>query len=139
MQYHAGNSLIIWAKVSQLLWLTARKNVAIVVGNHSYAQSNAMTVISHWHVNIDFAAAFTLVVSYLQDGKTALYYASQHGQDDVVALLLDKGAKVNQVEHCNVATRIKFIASHLDLYIDWIASLFIKKITVTLCSYITGN
>ena len=44
----------------------------------------------------------TLDVSLLQDGFTALYFASGEGHQEVVGLLLKNGALVNKVQHCNV-------------------------------------
>ena len=38
----------------------------------------------------------------LQTGTTALYFASSGGHIDIMKLLLNSGAQVNKVQHCNV-------------------------------------
>ena len=77
----------------------------------------------------------TLDVSLLQDGFTALYYASRYGHTDVVTLLLDQGADVNKVQHCNVSMQ----CSTTSQATMWIASSFLKMMNVTLnCSHSTG-
>ena len=45
-----------------------------------------------------------LYMSLLQDGLTALYFASQQNHLEVVKFLLESGAQVNKVQHCNVQT-----------------------------------
>ena len=38
-----------------------------------------------------------LIVHFIQNGETALYHASKTGQSQVVQLLIEKGANVNEV------------------------------------------
>ena len=38
-----------------------------------------------------------LIVHFMQNGETALYHASKTGQSQVVQLLIEKGANVNEV------------------------------------------
>jgi len=38
-----------------------------------------------------------LTVYFIQNGETALYHASKTGQSQVVQLLIEKGANVNEV------------------------------------------
>ena len=45
-----------------------------------------------------------MVTSLMQNGKTALAYASDNGHVAAVHVLLDKGALINEVQHCNVNT-----------------------------------
>ena len=44
----------------------------------------------------------TLYLSLLQDGTTALYFSSKNNHVEIVKLLLNSGAQVNKVQHCNV-------------------------------------
>ena len=46
--------------------------------------------------------SLTSLVCLLQPGLTALYYASGKGNIQVVKFLLENGALVNKVQHCNV-------------------------------------
>ena len=39
---------------------------------------------------------------FIQNGETPLAYASGNGQVEAVHLLLDKGALINEVQHCDV-------------------------------------
>ena len=74
-------------------------------------------------------------MSLLQGGKTALYFACGDDHTDVVNLLLDKGADVNKVQHCNVSMQ----CSTTSQATMWIASSFLKMMNVTLnCSHSTG-
>ena len=41
-------------------------------------------------------------LTLLQHGRTALYYASGKGNIEVVKFLLENGALVNKVQHCNL-------------------------------------
>ena len=41
-------------------------------------------------------------LTLLQHGRTALYYASGEGNIEVIKFLLENGALVNKVQHCNV-------------------------------------
>ena len=50
----------------------------------------------------DWWICLTLYVSLLQDGLTALYFASFKNHLDVVKFLLQRGAQVNKVQHCNL-------------------------------------
>ena len=44
----------------------------------------------------------TLYVSLLQDGTTALYFASSNNHLELVKFLVESGAQVNKVQHCIV-------------------------------------
>ena len=44
----------------------------------------------------------SIAMTLLQDGATALNFASKHNHPEVVKLLLESGAQVNKVQHCNV-------------------------------------
>ena len=39
---------------------------------------------------------------FIQRGETPLAYASNNGHVEAVHLLLDKGALINEVQHCDV-------------------------------------
>ena len=39
---------------------------------------------------------------FIQNGETPLAYASRHGHVEAVHLLLDEGALINEVQHCDV-------------------------------------
>ena len=39
---------------------------------------------------------------FIQNGETPLAYASNDGHVEAVHLLLDKGALINEVQHCDV-------------------------------------
>ena len=54
-----------------------------------------MRVCGAFAVRTTLLVCLTLDVSLMQQGITALYIASQHGENDIVQLLLDNGASVD--------------------------------------------
>ena len=46
-----------------------------------------------------FDSPYPVCVSLLQQGNTALYYACAQGHENIVNLLLEKGANINKVQH----------------------------------------
>ena len=61
-------------------------------------------------------------ILYMQHGFTPLYFASKGGHSEVVDLLLERGAQVNKVQHCNVSMQC-IITSQATM---WIASSFLE-------------
>ena len=71
---------------------------------------------------VGFALLLIYMYLYLQQGGTPLYFASQGGHSEVVDLLLERGAQVNKVQHCDVSMQC-IITSQATM---WIASSFLE-------------
>ena len=69
--------------------------VRLLVQLKQHISIQCVHVVQYWH-SIDIAVFNWLVIfSVLQEGATPLIMASQDGCDDVVQLLLDRGARID--------------------------------------------
>ena len=102
VKWHKRHPKVLPAIVTGLGSAMVQKIHGAILATWSVPGTNSYFVHLCVHCSARVCWICLVSLTLLQHGRTALYYASGKGNIEVIKFLLENGARINEVQHCNV-------------------------------------